>query len=296
MIETGKIYCEDCSETMKRMDDNSVDIILTSPPYRRKSTEIPLAEVFRSDDYSENDSPRDHAEWITNLFVNDFDRILSKDGVILWNQSYAASRHGEEYQPDMLLKTLASIVENTPFSVADRIVWKKTMVTPNNMSKNLLTRVCEDFYVFVRKSELKTFNANKKVVSVRKTGQKNYENIPNFVVAKVSDQVCPYKATFSSDLVMKLLRIYVSRDGMLVYDPFIGTGSTAIGCMRFGHGISWIGSEISEEQWNWANDRISNYSPEQFLSKSEKDNAIEDRPIRNFMDLFFEVSHESEQI
>ena len=29
----GKIYCEDCLETMKRMPDKSIDLVLTDPPY-----------------------------------------------------------------------------------------------------------------------------------------------------------------------------------------------------------------------------------------------------------------------
>ena len=33
MIELNKIYNEDCVDTMKRMDDNFVDLTITSPPY-----------------------------------------------------------------------------------------------------------------------------------------------------------------------------------------------------------------------------------------------------------------------
>ena len=33
MIKLNKIYNEDCLETMSKMDDNSVDIVVTSPPY-----------------------------------------------------------------------------------------------------------------------------------------------------------------------------------------------------------------------------------------------------------------------
>ena len=33
MIELDKIYCEPCIETLRRMEDNSVDCVITSPPY-----------------------------------------------------------------------------------------------------------------------------------------------------------------------------------------------------------------------------------------------------------------------
>ena len=33
MIEINKIYNEDCLDTLKRIPDNSIDLVITSPPY-----------------------------------------------------------------------------------------------------------------------------------------------------------------------------------------------------------------------------------------------------------------------
>ena len=33
MVELNKIYCEDCIEFLNKLDDNSLDCIITSPPY-----------------------------------------------------------------------------------------------------------------------------------------------------------------------------------------------------------------------------------------------------------------------
>ena len=33
MLELNKIYCGDCLEVMRRIDNNSIDIVITSPPY-----------------------------------------------------------------------------------------------------------------------------------------------------------------------------------------------------------------------------------------------------------------------
>ena len=60
------------------------------------------------------------------------------------------------------------------------------------------------------------------------------------------------KATFSSELVLKLLDIYYT--GGVVYDPFMGTGSTGVACEMLG--IKWLGSEISTAQCNYARNRI----------------------------------------
>lgn len=63
------------------------------------------------------------------------------------------------------------------------------------------------------------------------------------------------KATFSSELVIKLLNIYGKQDSdFVVYDPFGGTGTTAVGAKKFG--CSCICSELSEEQCKYAKERL----------------------------------------
>ena len=61
--------------------------------------------------------------------------------------------------------------------------------------------------------------------------------------------------TYSSDLCKQLLNIYCPENG-IVYDPFIGTGTTAVACKELNR--EYIGSEISKNQCKWANDRIDN--------------------------------------
>lgn len=107
--------------------------------------------------------------------------------------------------------------------------------------------------MFVRKSELKTFNTNKRVKSVSSRGQSYYENVFNLIEARNNDGSNNLnKATFSSELVLKLLDIYYTNG--IVYDPFMGTGSTGVACEMLG--IKWLGSEISTAQCNYARNRI----------------------------------------
>ena len=83
-----------------------------------------------------------------------------------------------------------------------------------------------------------------------------YENIYNFIEAKNHDGPCPYnKATYSSDLCRKLLSIYITKNNALIYDPFMGTGTTAVACKELG--LSCIGSEISQQQCEWAENRLA---------------------------------------
>jgi len=250
MIE---IYNEDCKNTIERFEDNSINIVLTSPPYNNSRTchsEYCMKTAnCRYDSYNDNMTNDEYIEWTVKLF-NSMEKKLAKNGVILYNISYGSEN------PDVMWLTVADIIRRTPFMCADNIIWKKDSALPNNVSSNKLTRITEYVFVFARKDEFDTYIMNKKVSSVvARTGQKFYESIFNFIQAKNNDGPCDLnKATYSSDLCEKLLKLY-AMDGMTVYDPFMGTGTTAVACKRLG--LNCYGSEISEKQYVYALDRIN---------------------------------------
>lgn len=238
---------------------NVANIIITSPPYNTNkkagqnrtliNTHVPKGRrnYVRYDCYVDNLTNQQYCDKTVDLF-NAFDKFISPNGCVLYNLSY-----GSENTECMFL-AVAEIIKRTNFTLADTIVWKKKSACPNNCSSNKLTRITEFVFVFCRKDEMKTFNCNKKVVSLRKTGQKMYENIFNYIEAANNDGVCELnKATFSSELVGKLLSIYATKDS-IVYDPFMGTGTTAVACKRYG--CKCIGSEISEKQVAYAKERV----------------------------------------
>lgn len=259
ILEVNKIYNESCFDTIKNISNESIDLILTSPFYNTnkkqgktrtlQNTNIKGYSYIRYDTHLDNMTDKEYNDFTVNLF-NDFDKILKPNGVILYNLSYGNNNR------EGFIKAIYSIINRTNFTIADLICWKKKSALPNNCSPNKLTRIFELIFVISRKSEIDSFYCNKNVVSIRKTGQKSYENIFNFIEAKNNDETCPYnKATFSSELVEKLLKIYCPKNG-LVYDPFMGSGTTGVGCKKYGS--NYIGSEISKNQVSWANNRISN--------------------------------------
>jgi len=248
------IYNENCFDTMNKMvnDDTFVNIILTSPPYNTSRN----IKTKRATDNHENRydlnidtmTNEDYIKWSIDLF-NMYNKVLSKDGVILYNISY-----GNE-NPSLLWLVMSDIVRNTDFMIADCIIWKKKSALPNNVSKNKLTRITEFVFVICRKTEYSTYNMNKKVKSYSKTGQAYYENIYNFVEAKNNDGSCSLnKATYSTELCEKLLSMYSTNINDVVYDSFMGTGTTAVACKKLG--LSCIGSELSDKQCEYAINRL----------------------------------------
>ena len=256
----NKIYNEDCFVTMSKMPKGKCDIILTSPFYNTNkkagknrtlnntTTKNGQYNYVRYDVHIDYFTNEQYTEYTINLF-NEFDRILKKNGCVIYNIMYGAEN------TEGMFNAINGITTKTNFTIADVICWKKATALPNSCSSNKLTRIWEFVFIFCRREEKKSFHCNKKITSYRKTGQPAYENIYNFIEAKNNDGCCPYnKATYSTDLCEKLLNLYAPKQAV-VYDPFIGSGTTAVACIKLGH--SYIGSEISKKQCEWAENRIA---------------------------------------
>jgi site-specific DNA-methyltransferase (adenine-specific) len=257
-----KFFNEDCFNTMKTMNKYNfkVDIVLTSPPYNTgrpfTSEKSRNNNEGRYDVHLDTMTQNQYCQWCVNLF-NSFDTILNNNGTILWNVSYGSDATVNTESIGLMWLSIADIIKNSNFTVADRIIWKKNSALPNNVSSNKLTRIVEDIFVFCRKDEYKTFNANKEISSVGKNGQTFYKNYYNFIEAKNNDGSCNLnKATFSTDLVKQLLTIYAKPDSK-IYDPFMGTGTTAIGCEELG--FDCYGSEISKNQVDFSVNRLDKF-------------------------------------
>ena len=232
---------------MNNIPDKFLDGVITSPPYsicgKRK-------DCYYDNGYSDIDGLTE--EEYLNVRINEFkqfERILKDKGVILYNISY----HNEN--PILPLLLIGEIHKQTDLTVADMISWKKSHSIPFQTSPTKLSRLVEQVYVIVKKGNLHSFRTNKEVSKVNaKTGQKFYKGYNNLVEAKNNDGIkCDLKASYSTDLVNKLIAIYYPKPS-LIYDPFSGICTTALACKN--GGLDYIGSEINETFWKIGTDRL----------------------------------------
>lgn len=238
MIEINKIYNEDNLITMSKIPNNFLNGLITSPPYNLCGKRT---DVYYNNGYSENDNLSED-EYL-NIRLNEFkqfERILKDNGVICYNISY----HNENPILPQLLIT--EVHKQTRLTVADIIVWKKNNSIPFQTSPTKLSRICELIYIIVKKDNLHNFKTNKEISKINeKTGQKFYKNYTNLIDAKNNDRFkSKLKASFSSELVEKLIHIYFPENS-LIYDPFMGIGTTAKGCIN--KNCNYIGSERVEQ-------------------------------------------------
>lgn len=245
----------DSLAVLKGLEDDMADLVITSPPYNTSRVSGSIEDhMDRYVDFRDDMPNEDYVKWTCNMF-DELEKKIKVNGTIIYNISYGSEN------PEAMWLAIAGIMRETNFTVADHITWKKSSALPNNTSPNKLTRITESVFVFVRKDEYKTYKSNKKVKSVSKKGQNYYHNATNFIEAKNNDGATKFnKATYSSELVVKLLDLY-GTDGGLVLDPFSGTGTTSVGADLWG--MNSIGIELSKEQVDYAKVRISKLNKDQ---------------------------------
>lgn len=164
-----QIHNEDCFDTMRKMEDGKINIVLTSPFYNTNkkagnnrtlgNTKVREGQYdyVRYDSFVDNMTNDEYSDFTRRLFL-EFDRILAPNGCILYNINYGAEN------TDGMFRAVNEIISQTPFTIADVIVWKKASAMPNSCSSNRLTRIWEFVFVFCRRTEMKTFSCNKQEV------------------------------------------------------------------------------------------------------------------------------------
>lgn len=243
-----EIYNGDCLEIMENLiqQNYKVDKIITSPPYniiRPNSTDRGY-DIYK-DRLMTNEQ---YIKWVLKIF-NLYNKILNQNGCIIWNMSYGCEN------TELMNLCIAEIIKNTNFTLADILIWKKTSATPNNVSSNKMTRICEFVYIFCRKDEFMTFKTNKKIIKYRDdNNQAIYENVFNFFECRNNDESNELnKATFSTEFVKNIIDRYVLNSD-IVLDNFGGTMTTSVACES--RSIKSISIELSEKQCQYGVERL----------------------------------------
>jgi DNA modification methylase len=241
---TNQIYCGDTVETMKKIKDKSINLILTSPPYlasiRKDNHKYPGAKDLIKD----NQPVKEYISWLIDVF-KEYERILTDDGVIVFNYSYTT------FNPSLPYLLINEVFENTSLEIYDTAAWKKKSCVPLSGQPNRLTRIVEMVYIFAKTPN---FTTNKIVSSLSKTGQKYFNTYYNFIEAKNNDgKVEGHEATFSTEFANYFIDLY-SKPNDIVLDNFSGTGTTPYASSKMGR--QYIGIDLVEDYCDYAKERL----------------------------------------
>lgn len=242
-LELNTIYNEDCLETMKRMPDGFVDLVVSSPPY------------FNLRDYANWETYESHLNSVSAWFSAMF-RVLKQGRHIAWNiqdNTPEPTKNGRHYYA--LMPDTIKIAQNFGFEWDRNIIWSKNNATqvmfgsypyPPNM---IYSTVTESICIFRKPG--KTDLSNKSDES--KVPQKEWNYLKNNLWTFTPQTKSSHPAPYPIELPTRVIKMH-SFVGDTVYDPFMGSGTTARACKDLNR--NYIGSEISKEYCDIAEERL----------------------------------------
>lgn len=255
-MEVNRIYNENCLDTMSRMPDSFIDLTVTSPPYDNLRTYNGYSFDFES-------------------VAKELFRVTKQGGVVVWvvgDATIKGSETGTSFRQALFFKECG-------FNLHDTMIWRKPDAKP--LTHNRYEQSFE--YMFVlSKGTAKTFNGIKDKPNKwrgtnehgtwrdangtmqRKSGH-NSKVISDFglrhntwdlltVKSNKLNHPAPFPEQLASDHIISW-----SNAGDLVYDPFMGSGTTAKMAML--NNRNYIGSELSNEYCDIAEQRITAFCP-----------------------------------
>ena len=262
--DTGKIFNENCLETMSRMEDNFIDLTVTSPPYENLRT------------YNGN-IDETWGEDVWKPIIKELYRVTKEGGVVVWvvgDATINGSETGTSFKQALwamecgfnLHDTMIYKKDGSPFPDKARYFqcFEYMFVMSKGTPKNINLISDRRNYWDISKSSStrskngKTTNKKNDVIRKNKNGVRfNIWDINNGYMKSSKDIVSfQHPASFPESLAKDHIKSW-SNEGDLVYDPFMGSGTTA----KMAHLLKrkWLGSEISKEYVELAEKRLEPY-------------------------------------
>lgn len=257
-LELNKVHCGDSLSLLEKLEDNSINLIITSPPYNKGNKGDVKGNIFHSsidyDVYSDN-LPEDEYQakeikWLSIAYAK-----LVPGGSLFYNHKERSNRKGGTIIPDeWLLKT--------PFAstIRQRIIWDRGSSFNNNKYK------CSDGIEFIY--WLTKPDSNGKV----RTNKEDYlnekgklETLTNIWKFNTEPKAFDHPAPYPLGLPLRCLHLilgqpqnYNSDEEFVVLDPFFGTGTTGCASVMY-KGVSWLGFDISKNYAEKSQKRVDEF-------------------------------------
>lgn len=248
-----KLYLGDCAEVLKNCPDETIDLVVTSPPYDNLRTYNGYTFDFES-------------------IAKELARVLKPGGVIVWvvnDATVKGSETGSSFRQALYFMSLG-------LNLHDTMIYEKLNPVPYKHNRY---QPCFEYMFVLSKGVPKTFNPLTEPCKLagRKNGKPTQYNADNnakfnssemirdekyrrsiwgYMVGNVSegfDAKWKHPAKFPTQLALDHIQSW-SNPGDTVLDPFLGSGTTGVAALQLGR--QFRGIEISEEYFNIARERI----------------------------------------
>ena len=239
-----KLLQGDCLELMKKIPNESIDLIVTDPPYRvtSKGNTGNSGGMLKKDIFSKG-KVFTYNDIDCIKYAPEFYRIL-KDGTHL----YIMTNH----------KNLAHMINtflNSKFHFIKSLIWNKG----NKIMGHYYMSQFE-YILFFRKGKGKKIN-NCGISDILSIPNKKTKNLKG---ENLHDTEKPVE-------LMKILIENSSKENEIILDPFMGSGTTGVACVNTNR--NFIGIELDENYFNIAKDRIEKAKKGEICQDYQKNNV-----------------------
>lgn len=228
------------SENMKEIPDNSVHLMITSPPYNV------------SKEYDEDLSLEEYLTMLKNVFEETY-RVLVNGGRACIN---VANLGRKPYIP--LSDYISHMMMDIGFNMRGEILWNKAAsASPSTAwgswqsAANPILRDVHEYILVFSKGDYKREKGKKENTIEREQFMEWTKSI--WTMKAESAKRIGHPAPFPEELPFRLIQLY-SFKGDVVLDPFMGSGTTAVSALKSDR--KFIGYDVSEDYIKLAKKRI----------------------------------------
>lgn len=231
------LFNEDCIDGMSRLCSESVDLILTDPPYNlglfMKDRDTNLKKMRDNFFGAAGWDDLDFTDWEESMdrFFKESSRVLKKGGAMIVFMSV------------IKVETLIRLAEQNGLYYKTTGIWHKLNPMPRNMNLHFVNST-EAWVYFTYKKKTGTFNNNGKVV------HDFYET----AVTPMTERRFGKHPTQKPEQLLEQFIHLLSNEGDTVLDPFMGSGSTGVVAKR--NRRKFVGIELNQEYFQNATERI----------------------------------------
>ena len=247
------MVCGDVVKVLKQLDEDSVDVIITSPPYNigyasQKQLGSDLKGHLYGDDNKDFMDEAQYQAWMIEV-LNELYRIIKPTGSLFFNHKDRTKITVRNDSGNLVKKTQVFVspmdfISQTQWKVKQRLIWNRR--TTHQQNPHMFTPIHEDVYWLVKNP--------RKVV-------KNRITMPTvFETQREGRKLHP--APFPVELPKRLIEC-VAPDEATVLDPFVGSGSTLVAATELGY---WsVGIDIVERYIEMSAERVREQGGEPFI-------------------------------
>lgn len=239
-LELNKIYCIDVLEGLRKLPSESIDLIITSPPYNKAGLNGNYNKKYkRTIDYGgdsniDNKPENEYQKWQLEILKECY-RVLKKDGLMFYNHKNRIVK-GKGY-----IITPYEWLLKSPFLIRQEIIWNRK--SGPNPDPSRFTPVYENIYVLTK---------DKNTIFKRNKDAEYKTDVWTLNPDRHNDHPAPFPMEIPDNIIPSVSQ----GKRITVLDPFMGSGTVAVSAIK--NNCDFIGFELLQEYVDKANNRISN--------------------------------------